>query len=429
MSVREELHPAESSAPTARAVPASPRPRIVIVGAGFGGLECAKGLKRVDADVVLIDRHNHHTFQPLLYQVATAALAPNDVAWPIREVLRHQANVTTLMANVTDVDQQRKVVRSDAGETPYDFLVLATGAAHSYFGHDEWARVAPGLKDLTDARAIRRSLLCSFERAEIETDPERQQALLTFIIVGGGPTGVELAGAIAEVARQTLRRDFRRIDPRRARIVLIEAASRILSAYPDRLSQYARRALRRKGVDVRLETRVTACTEEGVETSGSFIAAANIIWAAGVQASPAAAWLDAPRDRAGRAQVAGDLTVKGAPNVFVIGDTAATPEPLPGIAPVAKQMGHYVAKRIKARLRGETEAAPFRYKHAGDLATIGRNDAVVRFGALSLTGFPAWAFWSVVHIYFLIGARNRIVVAFNWLWDYITFQRSVRLII
>ena len=429
MSVQEELHPVARTAPVAPKPDVAPRPRIVIVGAGFGGLECAKALKRADADIVLIDRHNHHTFQPLLYQVATAALAPNDVAWPIREILRHQPNVTTLMANVSDVDQQRQIVRSGAGETPYDFLVLATGATHSYFGHDDWAAVAPGLKDLTDARAIRRRLLCSFERAEIETDPLRQQALLTFVIVGGGPTGVELAGAIAEVARQTLRRDFRRIDPRRARIVLIEATPRILSAYPEKLSAYALRALKRKGVDVRLDVRVTACTEEGVETSDGTIAAENIIWAAGVQASPAAAWLDVPHDRVGRVQVGGDLSVQGAANVFVIGDTAATSERLPGIAPVAKQMGHYVGKLIKARLRGASPPAPFRYQHAGDLATIGRNDAVVRFGALTLTGFPAWAFWSVVHIYFLIGARNRIAVAFNWLWDYITFQRSVRLII
>ncbi len=429
MSVQEKLSPAARTAPLAPKPGIAPRPRIVIVGAGFGGLEAAKALKRADADIVLIDRHNHHTFQPLLYQVATAALAPNDVAWPIREVLRHQSNVTTLMANVTGVDSARQVVHSDAGETPYDFLVLATGATHSYFGHDDWAPVAPGLKDLTDARAIRRRLLCSFERAEIETDPKRQEVLLTFVIVGGGPTGVELAGAIAEVARQTLRRDFRRIDPRRARIVLIEATGRILSAYPEKLSDYALRALKRKGVEVRLNTLVTNATEEGVETSEGPIAAENIIWAAGVAASPAGAWLNAARDRAGRVQVSPDLTVQGAPNTFVIGDTASTGERLPGIAPVAKQMGHYVAKQIKARLRGQPAPAPFRYKHAGDLATIGRNDAVVRFGALSLTGFPAWAFWSVVHIYFLIGARNRIAVAFNWLWDYITFQRSVRLII
>ena len=429
MSLQEELSPVVQAAPSAPQAAAAPRPRIVIVGAGFGGLECAKALKRADADVVLIDRHNHHTFQPLLYQVATAALAPNDVAWPIREILRHQTNVTTLMANVTDVDLKRRVVRSDAGETPYDFLVLATGATHSYFGHDDWAAVAPGLKDLADARTIRRRLLWSFERAEIETDPQRQQALLTFVIVGGGPTGVELAGAVAEVARQTLRRDFRRIDPRRTRIVLIEATPRILSAYPEPLAKYAVRALERKGVEVRLDVRVTACTEEGVETSEGPIAAANIIWAAGVQASPAAAWLDAPRDRNGRVQVGGDLSIASAPNVFVIGDTAATPELVPGIAPAAKQMGHYVARLIKARLRGEPAPAPFRYQHAGDLATIGRNDAVVLFGSLSLTGFPAWAFWSVVHIFFLIGARNRIAVAFNWLWDYITFQRSVRLII
>jgi NADH:ubiquinone reductase (H+-translocating) len=427
MSVEEK--PVARTASAAPTQTAGRRPRIVIVGAGFGGLQCAKALKRADADVVLIDRQNHHTFQPLLYQVATAALAPNDVAWPIREILRHQRNVTTLMANVTGVDTERQVVHSEAGETPYDFLVLATGATHSYFGHDDWARVAPGLKTLTDARAIRRRLLHSFERAEIEADPQRQQALLTFVIVGGGPTGVELAGAIAEVARQTLRRDFRRIDPRRTRIILIEATPRILAAYPERLSEYAVRALKRKGVDVRLDVRVRACTEQGVETSDGAIAAENVIWAAGIEASPAAAWLDAPRDRAGRVQVGGDLSVQGAPSVFVIGDTAATEERLPGIAPVAKQMGGYVAKLIKARLRGAPAPAPFRYIHAGDLATIGRNDAVVRFGALSLTGFPAWVFWSAVHIFFLIGARNRIAVAFNWLWDYLTFQRSVRLII
>jgi NADH dehydrogenase len=429
MSIQEELSTVARTASAAPEQAPGQRPRIVIVGAGFGGLECAKALKGAAADIVLIDRNNHHTFQPLLYQVATAALAPNDVAWPIREVLRHQPNVTTLMANVTNVDQQHNVVHSDAGETPYDFLVLATGATHSYFGHDDWAPVAPGLKDLTDARAIRRKLLCSFERAEIETDPQRQQALLTFVIVGGGPTGVELAGAIAEVARQTLRRDFRRIDPRRTRIVLIEATPRILSAYPEKLSAYALRALKRKSIDVRLNTLVTACTEEGVETSDGAIATENIIWAAGVAASPAAVWLDAPHDRAGRVRVNNDLTVQSTPNVFVVGDTAATTDRLPGIAPVAKQMGHYVAKQIKARLRGAPAPAPFRYQHAGDLATIGRNDAVVRFGALSLTGFPAWVFWSVVHIFFLIGARNRIAVAFNWLWDYITFQRSVRLII
>jgi NADH dehydrogenase len=429
MSVQEELSPVTRQAPAAPAQITGARPRVVIVGAGFGGLECAKALKRADVDVVLLDRHNHHMFQPLLYQVATAALAPNDVAWPIREIFRHQHNVTTLMANVTDIDQARQIVHGDGVETPYDFLVLATGATHSYFGHDDWASAAPGLKDLADARAIRHKLLCSFERAEIETDPARRQALLTFVIVGGGPTGVELAGAIAEVARQTLRRDFRRIDPKQARIVLIEATPRILSAYPEALSQYALRALERKGVDVRLDVRVTACAQEGVETSEGPIAAANIIWAAGVQASPAAAWLDAPRDRNGRVQVSDDLSVQGASNVFVIGDTAATPERLPGIAPVAKQMGHYVGKLIKARLGGAPAPAPFRYHHAGDLATIGRNDAVVRFRALRLTGFPAWVFWSVVHIYFLIGARNRIAVAFNWLWDYLTFQRSVRLII
>lgn len=431
MSVHTVTAPAAGEAASVRG--AAPRPRIVIVGAGFGGLECAKAMRRVDADIVLIDRRNHHCFQPLLYQVATAALAPNDIAWPIRSMLRDYDNVTTLLAAVSGVDRRRQLVLTDSGAIQYDYLVIATGATHSYFGRDEWAKHAPGLKHIADATAIRRRLLLSFERAELETDPERQCALLTFVVIGGGPTGVELAGAISEVARQTLKREFRNIDPRNARILLLEAGPRILGAYPEELSAYAARALAKKGVEVRVNCAVTACTEAGVETKQGAIPAANLIWAAGVAASPAAQWLEAPHDRSGRIYVGADLSLADAPNIFVIGDTAAPPasegRPIPGIAPAAKQMGRYVAKLLRARLAETPAPPPFRYRHAGDLATIGRNDAVVRIGAVRLKGFVAWAFWSVVHIFFLIGARNRLAVAFNWLWDYVTFQRSVRLIV
>lgn len=429
----EELDLAPSPTASARLLLPDPsKPRIVIVGAGFGGLECAKALARTDAEIVLVDRENHHCFQPLLYQVATAALAPNDVAWPIRTIVRKQANVATLMAEITGVDTRRGRVCCDAGDLPFDFLVLSTGATHSYFGHDEWAEFAPGLKRIEDALTIRRRVLLSFERAEVEADEARQRRLLNFVVVGGGPTGVELAGAIAEMAHKTLVKDFRRVDPKRARILLIEAGDRILPGYPPKLSAYAERALRRKGVEVRTGVEVTDCTEEGVGTADGAIAAANVIWAAGVEASPAARWTGAPADKRGRVKVDPALAVPGMPNVFVIGDAATVRqedgEPVPGIAPAAKQMGRYVARVIAARLGGAPAPAPFRYRHSGDLATVGRNDAVVRLRGLSLTGFPGWAFWSAAHIFFLIGARNRIAVAFSWLWDYVTFQRSVRLI-
>jgi NADH dehydrogenase len=408
------------------------RPKIVIVGAGFGGLEAARMLRRADADVTVIDRQNHHCFQPLLYQVATAALSPADVAWPIRHILRSQKNATVLMEDVTGVDAARKVLRTNVGEVPYDFLVIATGAMHSYFGRDDWAPFAPGLKRVEDATQIRRSILIAFEQAEINTDPDAQRRLLTFVIVGGGATGVEMAGAIAEVARQTLAADFRRIDPRNARIVLVEAGPRLLPAFPPALSDYVRNVLMNAGVTVMTDTMVTNCDENGVDLNSGRLDAATVIWAAGVTASPAAQWLNAEADRAGRVKVNADLSVPGHPEIFVIGDAAAVigrdGKPVPGIAPAAKQMGQYVGKRIAARIAGRETDKPFQYFHMGDLATIGRHAAVVSFGRLRLRGFIGWLFWSVAHIYFLIGLRNRFIVAFSWLWSYLTFQRGARLI-
>ena len=408
------------------------RPKIVIVGAGFGGLETAKALWRAEADVVVVDRENHHCFQPLLYQVATAALSPADVAWPIRHILRSQQNATVLMEEVRGVDAQAKRLRTNFGEIAFDYLVIATGAMHSYFGHDDWASSAPGLKRIEDATRIRRSILIAFEQAEITDDPAELSRLLTFVIVGGGATGVEMAGAIAEIARQTLAADFRRIDPRTARIILIEAGPRVLPAFPPEQSDYVRQVLMRAGVDVRTDTRVTNCDARGVDTDSGRIEAATIVWAAGVTASPAAQWLGAEADRAGRVKVNADLSVPGYPDIFVIGDTAAVTNgdgrPVPGIAPAAKQMGQYVGTLIAARLHGRPFDKPFRYRHAGDLATIGRRAAVVTLGRLRLRGFIGWLFWSVAHIYFLIGLRNRFIVAFTWLWSYLTFQRGARLI-
>jgi NADH dehydrogenase len=420
------------------------RAKVVIIGAGFGGIEAAKSLKRAPVDVTVIDRVNHHCFQPLLYQVATAALSPADVAWPIRHILRKQKNATVLMAEVQGIDTGKRLVQIDSTSIPYDYLVLATGATHSYFGHDEWADVAPGLKRIEDATRIRRRILIAFERAELTNDPAERKRLLTFAIVGGGATGVEMAGAISEVARQSLAMDFRRIDPTAARIVLIEAGPRIMPTLPENLSDYVRRTLAKKGVEVMTATRVVSCDARGValasEASGQRdnsisalehgrLDAGTIIWAAGVVASPAARWLDAAHDRAGRVKVSADLSVPGHPDIFVIGDTAVTDQPgIPGTAPAAKQMGRYVGRLIASRVAGKTAPAPFRYHHLGDLATIGRHAAVVKLGRLELTGFLGWLFWSVVHIYFLIEVRDRFIVAFTWLWDYITFQRGARLI-
>ncbi|HSL80925.1 MAG TPA: NAD(P)/FAD-dependent oxidoreductase, partial [Pseudolabrys sp.] len=378
------------------------------------------------------DRHNHHCFQPLLYQVATAALSPADIAWPIRHILRFQRNATVLMEKVLGIDAKQRLVRAEFGEVRYDYLVIAAGAQHSYFGRDEWAAYAPGLKRIEDATTIRRKILTAFERAELTQDNNEQQRLITFVIVGGGATGVEMAGAIADVARQTLAADFRRIDPRRARIVLIEAGTRVLPTFSPRLSDYVRKTLERSGVEVRTETLVTDCDAQGVDLKNGRIDAETIIWAAGVTASPAAQWLGAETDASGRVKVAKDLSVPDNPNIFVIGDTASVLDeqgrPVPGIAPAAKQMGKYVAKVISARLAGSKQPGPFRYVHFGDLATIGRRAAVVKLGRLELKGFVAWAFWSVAHIYFLIGLRYRFLVAINWAWDYITFQRGARLI-
>jgi len=409
----------------------SDRPKVVIVGGGFGGLTAAKALARVAVDVIVVDRQNHHCFQPLLYQVATAALSPAEIAWPIRHMLRQQRNATVLMAEVTGLDLAGRLVQTAADPISYDYLVIATGATHSYFGHDEWAQFAPGLKGIEDATRIRRRILLAFEHAELAHEEAERQRLLTFVIVGGGATGVEMAGAIAEVARQTLANDFRRIDPRSSRIILLEAGPRLLPTLTEDLSRYAERALARMGVDVRTSTRVTGCDRRGVALDHDRIDAGAVIWAAGVVASPAAIWLDAERDHAGRVRVLPDLSIPEHPEIFVIGDAAAVQDAkgqaVPGVAPAAKQMGRYVGTLIAARLAGQSLPA-FRYRNLGELATIGRRAAVVKFGTLSLTGFLGWLFWSFAHIYFLIGVKNRFIVAFTWLWDYVTFQRGARLI-
>ncbi|MFU0504331.1 NAD(P)/FAD-dependent oxidoreductase [Pseudaminobacter sp. NGMCC 1.201702] len=406
---------------------------VVVVGAGFGGLETTYRLAGAPVRITVIDRRNHHLFQPLLYQVATASLATSEIAWPIRHLLRRRSEVTTLLATVEGVDKQARCVFLDDGSTvSYDTLVLATGARHAYFGHDDWEPFAPGLKTLEDATTIRRRILTAFEQAEREKDQARRAALLTFVIIGAGPTGVELAGAIAELARSTLPKDFRNIDTRKARVVLIEAGPRVLGGYPQQLSIYAQKSLERLGVEVELGQPVSDCTADGVVYAGRKLAASTIIWAAGVQASPAAIWLDVASDRAGRVKVEPDLTVAGHPEIFVIGDTAAVADPdgnpVPGIAPAAKQQGQYVAGAIRARLRGERPISPFRYKHAGSLATIGKRLAVIDFGWIRLRGAIAWWIWGLAHIYFLIGVRNRLSVALTWLWTYTRDQRSSRLI-
>jgi NADH dehydrogenase len=408
------------------------RQKVVVVGAGFGGIEAARALAKAPVEVTIVDKQNHHCFQPLLYQVATAALSPADVAWPIRRIFRRQANATVLMASVLGVDTARRVLHTDQIDLPYDYLVLATGAAHSYFGHDAWAEAAPGLKRIEDATRIRRRILIAFERAELATDEKERRRLLTFVIVGAGATGVEMAGAISEVARQTLAMDFRRIDPRTARIVLIEAGPRAMPTLPENLSEYVRRTLAAKGIEVMTETRVTGCDMRGVDLDHGRIDAGTIIWAAGVVASPAAQWLGAEHDRAGRVLVAPDLSVPGHAEIFAVGDTASATRPdgrpIPGIAPAAKQMGRYVGRLIAARIAGTASSQPFRYRQQGDLATVGRHAAVVKLGRMELTGFLGWLFWSVVHIFFLVEVRDRFIVAFTWAWDYITFQRGARLI-
>jgi NADH:ubiquinone reductase (H+-translocating) len=409
------------------------RPRVVILGAGFGGLSAAKALHNAACDVVVIDRRNYHLFQPLLYQVATAALSPAEIASPIRSILSRQQNARVLMARVIGIDTARKAVQLQGGrEELYDFLVVATGARHAYFGRDEWEKCAPGLKKIDDATAIRRRILLAFERAEATDDPAERKALLTFVVIGGGATGVEMAGAIAELAHWALADEFRTIDPTQARIVLIEAGPRLLPAFPENLSDHARRALEKLGVEVQLGHPVEQCDETGVKHSAERIAARTIIWGAGVQASAAAKWIGAPKDRANRVLVEKDLSAPGHPDIFVIGDTAAVTDengkPVPGIAPAAKQMGAHVGRLIAARLAGKADTTPFRYRHAGSLATIGRSAAIADFGWLKVKGRLAWWLWGIAHIYFLIDFRSRLAVALQWLWSYITYRRGVRLI-
>ncbi|MDX8478652.1 NAD(P)/FAD-dependent oxidoreductase [Mesorhizobium sp. VK24D] len=406
---------------------------VVVVGAGFGGLELTRALAGAPVRITMIDKRNHHLFQPLLYQVATTSLATSEIAWPIRHLLRKRRDVMTLLGNVTGVDRQAKhVLLDDGSAVGYDTLVLATGARHAYFGHDEWEPFAPGLKTLEDATEIRRRILLAFEQAERETDPAKRQALLTLVIVGGGPTGVELAGTIVELAHDTLRGEFRNIDTRQARVVLIEAGDRILANFAPELSAYAQKALLRLGVTVELGRAVTHLDAEGVVFGATHLPARTILWAAGVAASPAAEWLGAPADRAGRVLVEPDLTVPGSPDIFVIGDTAhllrPDGKPVPGVAPAAKQEGLHVAATIKARLVGDRTPRPFRYRHDGDLATIGKRAAAIDFGWIKLTGWPAWWLWGIAHIYFLIDFRNRLAVSLSWLWIYSTGQRSARLI-
>ncbi len=408
-------------------------PHIVVVGAGFGGLEFTRKAARLPVRITLIDQRNHHLFQPLLYQVATTSLATSEIAWPIRHLVKRFANVETLLATVAGVDKDaRKVLLEDGTRIGYDTLVIATGARHAYFGHDEWEPFAPGLKTIEDATAIRRRLLLAFERAERETDPAMRAALMTFVIIGGGPTGVELAGTIAELARITLKGEFRAIDPAKARVVLIEAGPRLLGGFAEDMSAYALQALNRLGVEVRLGAPVTDCKGDGVVVDGKPLATTTIIWAAGVAASPAAGWLDAEADRAGRVRVEADLSLPGHPEIFVIGDTAAMKRsdgrPAPGIAPAAKQAGKFVAENLKARLAGDSGPKVFDYRHEGDLATIGKRAAVFDRGRIRLKGRAAWWLWGVAHIFFLIGLRYRLAVALSWLWIYFTGQRSARLI-
>lgn len=413
-------------------VPSSPRPHVVIVGGGFAGLDAARALARRAVDVTLVDRHNHHVFQPLLYQVATAGLSPGDIASPIRWILRRQANLRVVLATVERIDVARRHLWLDGGEElPYDGLILASGVTHSYFGHADWSSRAPGLKTLDDALEIRRRVLLAFEWAEREADLGRQRRLLTFVIVGGGPTGVELAGALAEIARQVLKAEFDRVDPTTARILLVEAGPSILPAFPEVLRGSARAALSRLGVDV-VEGRAVTAIEPGVVQVGlERIEADTVLWAAGVQASPLGASLGVPLDRAGRVAVNPDLSVPGHPEIFVAGDLASfthqTGQPLPGVAQAAKQMGAHAARNLWRRLDGQPTGS-FRYFDPGNLATIGRNAAIADFGWLRLSGYPAWLFWLFVHIFFLIGFRNRLSVMVQWAASYLTYQRSVRLI-
>ena len=412
--------------------PPSPRPRVVIVGAGFGGLNAAVQLRRAPVEVVVIDRRNYHLFQPLLYQVATGLLSPAQIATPIRHILSRQKNASVLMERVIGIDRERREVVTDMSRVPFDYLIIATGARHHYFGHESWETIAPGLKKIDEATEIRARILTAFELAEAGDDDEQRRRLLTFAVIGAGPTGVEMAGAIAELARHAMTGDFRRIDPAKARILLIEAGDRVLTSFPPELSEKAMRQLERLGVEVMLRNAVTACDEDGLTLSGGErIACSSIVWAAGVMASPAAKWLGETTDRAGRVPIGPDLALTDDPAIFVIGDTAAVTDAkgqvVPGVAPAAKQMGRYVAKVIRNRLAGRSTPA-FVYRDWGNLATIGRKAAVADFGYIRLSGLLAWLAWSFAHIWFLIGFRNRLLVLVDWAWAYFTYDRGARLI-
>jgi putative oxidoreductase len=407
-------------------------PRVVIVGAGFGGISCAASLRRVPVTVTLIDQANYHLFQPLLYQVATAGLSPGDIASPVRPLFRNDFSTRVLLGTVTGVDTRRQAVMIGEQEIAYDYLVVATGATHSYFGKDEWAPYAPGLKRIEDAIEIRRRILTAFEHAEATSDVAKRASLLTFLIVGGGPTGVELAGAIAELARFGMDKEFRTFDPADARVILVQAAPRLLPTFPEALALIAQRSLEKLGVSVLLGSRVENIDALGVVVSGNRILSSTVLWAAGVTASPAAQWLQADCDKAGRIRVGDDLGVPGVSNVFAIGDTALSSgwhgQPVPGLAAAAKQAGTYVAGQIRKRVEGRTPRPAFKYHHRGSLATIGRKAAVADFGFVKLWGEPAWWLWGIVHVSFLVGARNRVATLINWFWAYLTYGAGVRLI-
>jgi NADH dehydrogenase len=408
--------------------------KVLIIGAGFGGVSAAKALRKAHADITLLDQHNHHLFQPLLYQVATANFSPADIALPVRHVFKRQANVTVLMETVTAIDKHNQTITTQLGNRyHYDYLVIAAGARHSYFGHEEWQEHAPGLKCLKEATVIREKVLFAFEKAEATYDERERKRYLTFVIVGAGPTGVEMAGAVCELARHALANEFQHINPLAAKVILVEAAPRILGGFPEQLAKAAANRLRKMGVEIWTEEKVTDIQKDSVKLSSCIIGSHTVIWAAGVKASQAAEWLGVEADRGGRIVVKPDLSVPGFANIFAIGDTSACFDPksqsyLPGLAQVAKQQGRYVGSLICRQLKGKNMPA-FRYRNYGNLATIGRKYAIADFGKLKLAGTCAYVLWWIVHIYFLIGFRNRFAVTLNWLWSHFTFQRSVRLIV
>ncbi|MFH6784047.1 MULTISPECIES: NAD(P)/FAD-dependent oxidoreductase [Methylobacterium] len=431
---RTALESGPAAGPHRTPVPVSGPHRVVIVGGGFGGLTTARGLGGAEGiEVTLIDRRNHHLFQPLLYQVATAVIAPGEIAEPIRAILRRDRNVRVLMGEVEGIDVEgRAALLRDGTRIPYDTLVLATGATHSYFGHPEWERYAPGLKTLDDARRIRARVLLAFEAAEREEDPVARERLMTFAVIGGGPTGVEMAGAIAGLAHHALSQDFRRIDPKQARILLIEAAPRVLGTFSEDLSAYSKRALERLGVTVLTDHAVENVSEQGITVQGKLIPAATVVWGAGVRASPAGDWLGVETTRQGHVPVGPDLAVVGRPGIYALGDLAMAKAedgtPLPGLAQVADQQGRYLGRSLRDRILHGKAPAPFRFRSRGNLAIIGRNAGVVQWDRVKLRGFPAWLVWGVAHVYLLVGFHNRLVVTLRWLWAYVSFQRGARLI-